>query len=269
VIKRANAGTLDSFGFKELTQGLLSANFRAGTGLFMLDKIGDYMGGVISGQGAATAERGIARSVGETMAGFLMPLQTVRDVLSDERFMSLIGQESFAKEEAKLRDVRSDPFLGPMMAKIPGVSQRLPQSQFPLGRGAEREEPGLRQVSGVMLRTKTAPEREADRLGLEQREILTFTGIPELDRKTAELMRPVAERTMASLINSRAYRHATDVQKRVWFKKWTHDIANRARKVVLSRDRDLRLEYMIKRAGKDEGRLLQETFARRGLMEAR
>lgn len=269
VAKRANNGTLDEFGFKDLAQGLLSANFRAGTGLFMLDKVGDLLGGVISNEGPpAQAGKTIKRSIGETLAGFLTPLQTFRDVFSDERLMGLIGQEGFAKEEAKMRDVRDDPFLGPLKAKIPGLSQTLPQTQFPLGPNAEREEPATRQLSGVMLRTKTPSQKEADRLGLEQRELLSATGIEKLDRATSEIMRPIAERTLTALINSRGYQQATDVQKRVWFKKYMQDIGTQSRRVALARNPDLRIEYVIKKAGKDQGKLLREMYQRRGMIAA-
>jgi len=269
VVNRWNKGTLDQLGFKDLTQGLLSANFRAGTGLFMLDTIGDVVGGLISNQGAPeTGVNTLKRAAGETLAGFLTPFQTFKDILSDERLLGLMGQEDFAHEEAKMRDVRDQPFLGPMMAKLPGVSQQLPETQFPVGseEGNEKEEPGARQLTGLMFRTKTPVQHEADRLGLQLRDLETPTGIVKLDRDTAEIMRPVAERTLTALMGSQGYQQAPDEQKRIWFKKWIHEIGNGARQQAMANDRDLRLEYMIKRAGKDQGKLLRETFVRRGLM---
>lgn len=269
VVKRMNDGTLDRLGFKEIAQGLLSANFRAGTGLFMLDKVADIIGGAVSSQGVPeTSAKDVKRAIGETLGGFLTPLQTIRDVLSDERLLSFIGQEDFAKEEAKLRDVRDEPFWGPLKARIPGLSQTLPQRQFPIGPDAERQEPALRQVSGVIMYEKTPVQQEADRLGLEQRDLLQSTGIAELDRQTSEIMRPIAERTLSMLMASRPYLEANDLVRRIWIKKLIHQIGNEARRHVLAKNRDLRLEYMIRKAGKDEGRLLRETFQARGLILA-
>jgi hypothetical protein len=250
-----------------MTQGLMSANFRAGTGLFMLDKVADVIGGAISNQGAPeTGVKDIKRAVGETAAGFLTPFQVFKDILSDERLLGLVGQQDFAKEEGKMRDVRDNPLLGPSMSKIPGVSQKLPQTQFPIGGEAEREEPLARQALGVLLRTKTDVQREADRLGLAQNDIVSSTGITELDRKTNEIMRPVAEKTLNALMSSRAYSQADDLQKKIWFQKWSHNIGNAARKEALSQNRDLRIEYVIKKAGKDQGRQLREIYERKGLI---
>ena len=277
VVNKARLGQLDRLGFKDVMQGLFSANLRAGTGLFMLDKATDLMGGAASylstgnwTGGPIEAGKSIKRAAGETLAGFLTPLQTFRDFLSDDRLMGLFGRdaEKFANLEAKPRDVTDSPFWDPMKARIPYLSQSVPERRFPLGKKETgKEEPMVRQLTGLILRDKTPAQSEADRLGFNQTDLLRPSGISKLDRLTAQGMRGPAEGYLHLLLRTQDYRRASDTQKRVWFAKAMHDAANDARQEVLAKDPQLRYEYIIKQAGKDQGQLLRQQYEKAGILK--
>jgi hypothetical protein len=269
---KSQRGELQQLKFKDLTQGLFSANFRAGTGLFMLDKVGDVIGGLFANEPGESSAKALKEATGQFLAGFLTPLQTLTDIVSDERLMSLFGAEDFAKEEAKVRETRTEPLLGPSKARIPGLSQTLPEKEYPLGpENAEREEPILKQFTGLLQRTKTAAQKEGDRLGLTLLDLQRPVGIPEFDRLVAEKVRPKAEEKLSKIIESESYSERGDLEKRIQFKQVMGKLVGSAKRAVLAEHPEFREDVKIKEAGGDKGRLLKKRFeelkARRGEAE--
>jgi hypothetical protein len=258
---KSSRGQLRELKFKDLTQGLFSANFRAGTGLFLLDKVGDVVGGLFANDAGESSAKALKEAIGQFLAGFLTPLQTFTDLLSDDRIMRLLGAESFAKEEAKVRETRSRPLTGPAMAHVPGLSQTLPTKEYPIGpENAEREEPLLKQFTGLLGRTKTAAQKESDRLGLSLLDLQRPVGIVEFDRLVAEKVRPKAEEVLAKIIESPGYEKRDDLEKRIQFKQVMSKLVNSAKKAVLGEHEEFREDVKVKEAGGDKGKILKRRF---------
>ena len=201
VIKRMNEGRLNSLTTKDLALGVLSANLRAGTGLMLLDQILD---GLFAHGDAEKSLRQLKGIGGETVAGFLIPLQQLQDALSQ-----------FNPEMQTIRDKNSEPFLGPLKAKIPGMSETLPPAYSPTrSEPLKREEPLLRQATGLTLGSARNPiEKELARLGFDRREILTSYGDPQADRMITQNMGPMVEKVLIPLVESPGYSQVTDAQK--------------------------------------------------------
>ena len=200
VAKRAHDGTLDTFTGKDIAMGILSTNMRAGVGLYVLDKT---LEGLTSYGDSEGALRGIKELAGQTVAGVLTPLRQVIDLLGE-----------FDQEHRKLRDVRQEPFAGPIKSAIPGVVTTLPEAATPTRTGPpERVHPLARQLTGMAMSEKTPVEHELDRLGFTRRQILPSTGDPAIDRVRALTMGPSMEQGARRLILSPSYLDLTDVEK--------------------------------------------------------
>lgn len=122
---------------------------------------------------------------GEYLASFGVPLRVLSDVIAD----------LFDPNEAISRDRRDNPFKGPIKETIPILRQELPPYQ-PITRTTPlvKEKPLLRQMTGIVQKTKTFAERELQRLGIPEFEVSPRTGMPEVDRRISQLMAPDIER---------------------------------------------------------------------------
>ncbi len=173
VARRMKDGTLYRLEAKDVAMGVLSANIRAGTGLFIMDQM---LKGLTDLGDPEKQTRAVKALAGETVAGFLTPLQQAVDLMAE-----------YDDRLAVVRDRRDEPFLGPLKAKIPGLAQQLPPAFSPTREGPMlRESPALRQATGITLGPpKNALERELDRLQFNRQEILPSTGEPAADRLLA------------------------------------------------------------------------------------
>jgi hypothetical protein len=262
LMDKSISGTLDELSGKELVNGLFSANFRAGGGLLVVEAVGDIIAGLLAEESPEDASDILKKFTGETVGGFFTQFRTVKSFV-----------QAFSEEESKLRDKRDSPFLGPIIDAIPGLSQTLPERQFPLGKpsGAKTELPVVSELTGVLGRTNTAAQSEANRLKLTLRDLQRGSGINKLDRLTAEHARPRAERRIKLLIKSRSYQRLSDPEKVVRFKKAMNDVINSSRNIVLSRreNRDIRAEFKEKRKGKERVKAEAARRERLGLPERR
>lgn len=183
---------------QDLTQGFLSINRIAGTGLVAVDLLRE-------GSLDRKAQL-IGDALSQYMGGFTVPFTTIKDVVAG----------TSDPEEAVMRDTRTPDFtksvggipvsVAPMMRNVPGLSQKLPPFVSPLKSGKIRqEEPLFRQFTGISRRTKTPTETEVDRLAIESARINPTSGIPELDRLVATGMGPVVEQVLPRLIASPEY----------------------------------------------------------------
>jgi hypothetical protein len=160
VINRANDETLFNTSLKDLTQGISGVNFRGGTGLYLVDELAKTM------QSTAPAKEKInqafSRLMGEYVAGFFVPVQQFRDLVSPFDPESQISRSSDAAPFAKPIYTKF-PF-GTQMAQAVGVDTR--EAQSPL-RDAPfvRTKPFFRQLFGVTINAPKNPfEAEIDRL---------------------------------------------------------------------------------------------------------
>lgn len=242
----------------DLAQGLLGANFRAGSGLFLLEKVAEVIDQVRQEGEPEPAANALLKAIGEPVGGLFTPFQTIKDFYSE-----------FDRNEARIRDTRENPFLGPVLVRIPKLSQELPLKEFPLGTEARREAPFLRQATGIIFRTLTPAETERDKLGLLNRDLSPGTGIPELDNEINKRLRPALESRISTLIKSEGYKQSSEVLKRIMFMTAARTERKLARQQALAARPDLSLKQVIRRIPKDRLQLIRESgFSKREQDEA-
>lgn len=219
---------------RDLLQGILSVNLRAGTGLFLVDQILSADLGKL-GQTA----KGVA---GEAVGGLAVPLQQVTDVLAE-----------FDESLRVVREKRQAPVTAPLFSRIPGLAQTLPEAESPTRAAPmQREAPLLRQLTGISLRQEKNPlERELDRLGFKRQEILPSTGIPEADQLIAKRMGEAAERLLVPVVASQGFARLTDAQKGEVLRRALTHVRASARRLAEREDprlfQRLRLESLPRR----------------------
>lgn len=193
LIKRQQDGTLLGTDMKAIAQGLIGVNFRAGAGLFVVDQLIDQMSGVKSLDKMTEV---VKAYVGNVLGGFAVPFQTLKDAIAQ-----------FVPEERVVREARDAPLTGPARTRIPFAAQGLPPAEFPTREAPfEREQPLLRQITGVSLREAPNPaEAELGRLGFTRREILPPTGDLVFDRLMAKHMGPLVETVLSPIVQSQKY----------------------------------------------------------------
>jgi hypothetical protein len=195
VVLRANEDRLDTFTFKDVASGVLAANLRAGTGLFILDQMSEAMAGL------PTNTNVVKDFAGTILAGFAVPLQQLKDVAAH-----------FDKNEAIIRSAREGPYFGPvnvgeLTRNIPYVGSDLPPAYSPLREGALRREfPLTRQLTGALLTgAKNPVEMEVDRLGMSRAEFYARTGDATADRMVTQIQGILTERLVAPFVQSPNY----------------------------------------------------------------
>lgn len=188
------SGEKTNLGAMDYVQGLVSINRIAGTGLALIDFLRNEN---------ATADVKIFKQVlGQFMGGYTVPLRTISDISAQ-----------FGGEEKYTRDTTTKPVLGPAMANIPGVSRSLPKAvDIYKKKDVEREQPGLRQVSGLTVKTKNIVQQEVDRLGLGTKGALPKTGNPKIDLEIKKNMSQFSE-LYALTIMSKGYKNLEDIDK--------------------------------------------------------
>jgi hypothetical protein len=198
LIKRMNDGTLLGMDGKAIAQGLIGVNFRAGTGLMLVDGLTDQLAGVNSVEKLGDI---VKRYAGNILSGFAVPFQTIKDIVAQ-----------FDPEERIMRETREDPLTGPIRTRIPFAGRSLPEAEFPTRAAAfERESPLLRQLTGIPLRqAPNAAEAELGRLGFTRREILPATGDIVFDRLMAKNLGPLVENVLGRVVQSPKYQAITN-----------------------------------------------------------
>ncbi|HXG15042.1 MAG TPA: hypothetical protein VNK50_02285, partial [Calidithermus sp.] len=253
IVKRSREGQLNTLGLKDVAQGVLSVNVRAGTGLWLVDKALDQLAAVSDARDVARLGGQLA---GEAVAGFLTPLQQVGDLLAE-----------FDARLRVLRDTRTEPFLGPIKARLPFErlgpipgALTLPEAELPTREGPLlREQPFGRQVTGLSLQApKTPLERELDRLGFTRPEILPSTGDPEADRLIAQKMGPIAERLLGRVVQAPGFQRLPDSVKAETLRQGLARVRQAARQQAEAADPRLFQRLRLERLPRRQRAVLEE-----------
>lgn len=204
---------------EDLVQGLGASQFRAGAGLYALDQMQSFLTGLLTGDPSERATRAIRAFAGEVVGGLFQPITTFRELFTD--YGKYLKSQT-AVEEAKLRETREEPFMGPIKRRVPGWSQTLPEKELPLRAENPSQEsvtaggiPLSRQLTGLGAQTRTLLEAEVNRLALHTAEILPRTGESKADRLILHEMGPLAEKILTPVITSSRYQKLDDVEKRL------------------------------------------------------
>lgn len=155
------------YGPQDWMSGMLGMNRMAGTTLFLTSQLAgheDWQG----------FKKAFTEWSAEFIGGFGNPAMTVKD------FFSIIDDE-----ERQLRYTKEDPWLGPFKARVPFLSQTLPQLPTMTRSGpftVEQFDPALKQITALPRKDKNYLETEIDRLGIQLWRLRPKTGDAWLDR---------------------------------------------------------------------------------------
>jgi hypothetical protein len=263
---------------KDIIQSAAALNFRAGAGLYLLDTATEAVGALLADPSLLVAEvekpSRVSRKVaGEIAGGFFQPLTTYRELFAD--YGKFLGEKAgqLAEEEAKLREIREHPFTGPILRRIPLLSQTLPEKELPLSADVPRQnvlDVGFvklsRQITGLSAQTRNRIEAEANRLGLTFAELNPRTGEPKADRLIAKHMGPLAETFLTPAVSSGAYQRLDDAARRVIFTKLVSRIKEDARRRAIVEDPELFAKMKFRQA---VPRRTRELLEQRGVIPER
>jgi hypothetical protein len=247
IIHRAKTKTLHQLKSKDIIMGVLSANLRAGTGLFIVDKL---LEGLVGLDDPQKAVQRLKEFGGEVVGGFFTPLQQLKDVFAQ-----------FDKEERIVREKRLEkPLLAPTLERIPFASRGLPEAEIPTREGPlTREGPILKQLTGITIKAnKNLAEKELDRLGFTRQEVLPSSGVQELDREIAKEMGPLVEKHLIKLLKNKSYKKMSDARKGEFIRQVLIDIRSAARFRALKANKHLREKAKLQRIPRRTRRVLQE-----------
>ena len=218
----------------------IGLNRIAGTGLVLTDWLRT--------KDLETAKKAISTFIGQYAGSFTVPFRTPKDIVA-----------GINDEESKIRDVRDNPLIGPILANIPYISQALPERPSPLKTGAMKTEtPLLRQFTGFSGRTKTIIEKEVDKLQIDFIQILPSTGIPEADRQIARNMAPLVEKYMPMIIQTEKYKESSLPTKKLIFTESLKEIRQVARKQLILKNPRLGMQIYTEGMSKNIKELLKE-----------
>ena len=209
IIKRYNDGklngqTLDqAINAKEILQTFTGSQFRAGTGLYVVDEfIKDFTD---AGSDPKKALDIVGKFAADYGAAIFTPMQTLKDFYAQ-----------YNPEEAIYRDTKGS-FLGTLTRSIPGAQRALdiPEGESPTREGPmTTEDPALRQLLGVTIRpAKNIVESELDRLGIAPYKMGSNSGDVDTDRLVNRDLGIIAERKIAPLLRSAKYQSLDNVGK--------------------------------------------------------
>jgi len=199
----------------DYAQGLISINRIAGTGLVLVD--------LIRAKNADTLEKNIKNFAGAYLSGFTVPFRTFKDFIAQA-----------VPSEAVYKDTDQAPLLGPALENIPFATSDFPTA--PRATRAEpfiREDPIMRQLTGMTLKTKTPLEQEIDRLGIEYTSLYPRTGEDELDRMITRKVGAVMDVIGNEMVNTSEFQKLPDVGKKEILKELYSDTKSLSKKAVM------------------------------------
>lgn len=222
IIKKSRDGSLYKLSSSDIIQGLLSTNLRAGTGLYTVDRVLD---GFTDENKAEKAVNVLKQFGGEVAAGFLTPVKQVRDFL-------------YGFDDMVLKQTRTEPFLGPIKATLPGVEKGMEPRYTPTrSEPATWPFPVVRQLTGYSAgQPKNTLEKELDRLGFERREILPSVGDAKADNLIAQKMGAIAEEIGVPFVEDKSYRNMGDAEKGYFLSRMIGKLRTAAKKEAQGED---------------------------------
>jgi hypothetical protein len=267
-------GGIDS---KDIIQGLTGAQFRAGTGLSLVDSLINDVSGVDSEERIRNV---VTRWTSDVLGGFLTPLRMFNDFIDQKQEFRQYVPRSDQEGYFSLEDI-----LGNLQRSVPILQRELPKVESPTRAAAPRRPetlqipftdkeispieisdglsilgaPTVRQLTGVTVReAKNAAEREFDRLGYKMRDIRPYTGDRKADRMIDKYMGPIVENIIAPLVETKFYKDKSNAQKDAYLRKALQEVRSVAKTAAIKDDPQSFLRVYVKRRPKYERRILQE-----------
>lgn len=255
-IKRYQNGTLRNLDLKGIAS--VFAGIRGTTGLYLVDKTIDFVKD--PKLDADAIKSGLGKLFGETLGGFLTPLQNITDVMAQ-----------YNPEMRVVRDTSGQEITGAIerrfpLTRLPAVTSAtsyiIDANGIPRAAPLKREDPLVTQVTGVgFITAKNPAEKELDRLGFESREIFKSTGIPEVDRAYKDKLSVAIGFGLSSIVSSPQYQLLNNSSKSFVVKEFLSS-ARESTKKEIQKDTSLSpflLELDIKKLDKDRLKLLDDS----------
>ena len=258
-LKRISEGTQVPDG-RDIIQGLTGAQFRAGTGVAVVDEVMKMFDGV---DDPDRAKRMLTRFASDTLNGYLTP---VRGWIKD-----VVQQEQVYRTPEVTGDVLTD-VLTDVSRSLPFVQEAIgvPETQVPTREEAPRRvQPFLRQITGVTATEEKNPaEAEFDRLGLKRRDILPYTGDRNADQLISKYMGPIVQERVSELVESDVYKEMSNPQKLLVVEEVLKPIRKIATDVAKLEDPETFIKLRYKKLSKKQRRVIEEKLGGRpALME--
>ena len=252
--KRAIEGTVMPDG-RDIIQGLSGAQFRAGTGVAVVDEAMKMFDGV---DDPDRAKRLITRFASDVLGGYLTPIRGyVKDV---------IQQEQVYRTPEVTGDIPTD-IISELARNIPFGQEALgaPETQVPTRAEAPRRvQPLLRQLTGVTVTEEKNPaEAEFDRLGLKRRDILPYTGDRNADQLISKYMGPIVEERVSELVDSDVYKELSNSKKLLVIREVLKPIRKIAKDVAKLENPEMFIRLQYKRLPKSQRRVIEEKLGKR------
>lgn len=225
VIKKARDGSLYKLGTNDIIQGLFSTNLRAGSGLYVVDRVLEAFADESKTEKAVNI---LKQFGGEVAAGFLTPVKQVRDFL-------------YGFDDMVLKETRGEPFLGPIKATLPGIEKGMePRYKATRSEPPKWQAPGVRQATGISVgEAKNTLEKELDRLGFDRREILPSVGDAKADNLIAQKMGSISEEIGLPLLEDKSYRNMGEAEKGYFLSRMIGKFRTAAKKEAQGENPDL------------------------------
>lgn len=264
IMKRYNDGklngqTLDqAIDAKEIFQAVTGSQFRAGTGLYVIDEfIKDLTD---AGSDPKKYLDIIGKFAADYGSAIFTPMQGLKDFYAQ-----------YNPEEAVYRDTKGS-FLGTLTRSIPGAQRALdiPEGESPTREGPmTTEDPALRQLLGVTIRpAKNIVESELDRLGIAPYKMGSNTGDADTDRLVNRELGIIAERGIAPLLQSPEYQSLDNVGKSAAIKELYSKAREAANAKFNAENPELALLKRYKSMKREEKIMLTREFQSRTGMGA-
>lgn len=264
IMKRYNDGklngqTLDqAIDAKEIFQAVTGSQFRAGTGLYVIDEfIKDLTD---AGSDPKKYLDIIGKFAADYGSAIFTPMQGLKDFYAQ-----------YNPEEAVYRDTKGS-FLGTLTRSIPGAQRALdiPEGESPTREGPmTTEDPALRQLLGVTIRpAKNIVESELDRLGIAPYKMGSNTGDVDTDRLVNRELGIIAERGIAPLLQSPEYQSLDNVGKSAAIKELYSKARDAANAKFNAENPELALLKRYKSMKREEKIMLTREFQSRTGMGA-
>ena len=260
---RMENGTLRDLDIKGIAS--VFAGSRAGTGLYLLDKIID----IVTGNKPVQDKYELVKiALGNIASTYLTPMQTALDFMAQNN-----------PELAIVKDSRGDPFWGQIKRKLPdndlppiysATSIEYTDVGTPIAKKIVRESPGWRQVTGMsVVPEKNAAEKILDKNGFLPQEIFRSTGIPELDKAYKMLLAPKIAIQLSAIVKLPFFKKLDVPTQNYIIKKqltkYKKDVSEslRSDSAVLG----YVLEYDINKMSKDRRKIIDEYLGKEFLFE--
>lgn len=244
--KRANNNTLNTLTIRDVVQGVLGANMRAGTGLFVVDEFLNELTGISDPD---KMQRKLAEFTGEAVGGFFTPFQTIKDVVAE-----------FDESQAIVRNRKESPFLGAALSRIPYADSEFAPLESRTREGdLIRQEPLLRQLTGITVQQPKNPaEAELDRLGFSFQEIQPSTGSSVADQLISKHMGKLVENVVGKFVQQPGYQRLSNAQQGEMIRQMLNRVRAVARRQAISENPQLFLDIKQKRQPRRKRRALEE-----------